>query len=983
MKIVFALSALAHRLSRPAIVFWTFPWLITLLVAGTIAQKYWGLYIAQKLFFSSFILWLGPIPLPGGYTVMGLIFVSLVCKFIAESKWSWQRAGIIITHLGVLVLLAGGILTALTSQEGYMTINEQDRSAIIQDYHARSLSIIKDGDVIGVIPFKELKEGRILGLEEGIPFNATIIETFINGQPQQRAPEETEQSGLTLQGPAQKIKMIPIKPDKQNENNHGGLTLSLRGTGTETDGLYLLTEIMPLYPQVEVKDHVYEFRFGKTQTALPFALALEDVTKESHPGMDMARAYRSSLVIHDQDTTWPAEISMNNPLRYRGYTFYQSSYIQRPDGETTVLSVVWNKGRLFPYIASLLVCVGLILHLVIQIKPRVLILVTALFLTIPFNPASANQPAASPDYDMEYFSMIPVLHEGRLKPMETFAAATLRKFSGSTHTGNMDSVSWLVEVLFDPANAAQRPVFVVRDTNLKHMLALPEASHHLYSFTQIAEALEPQAERLQKLAQIPTDKLDSQQKNLIILQKNIDEYMQIMRAFSLILPLAILPPDSLLNEQEKEALSKPYINYLDLQKFSARSQQELQKIIKRKGEDIATYSDKEKAVALFAWQMNMFAGSSEGNNFFRVIPVHQNQERLSPWAVLQEGQGTPATAALLEEWKNLGLAWLEGDSAAWQTQSRKLLQELVPDQEGSRLKTEKFYNLVNPFQTALVFYALALTFFIISLRISVPIWSKMALFSLNGGLIFHLGGMAARVMILQRPPVATLYESLLFVSFVSVLVGTLIELKRRDGSSGLLAAFAGLLILSVSLYFGSQSGDSLSMLVAVLNTNFWLATHVLIVTAGYGLCILTGLTAHAWLFIAKDRSGLFILMHRLALAGLLFTAVGTILGGIWADQSWGRFWGWDPKENGALLIVLWTIWLLHGRMAGQIKPVPYAVGLAMLNVVVALAWFGVNLLSVGLHSYGFISGVATGLLSFCLFEIILLAYLWKRKSSYA
>jgi len=114
---------------------------------------------------------------------------------------------------------------------------------------------------------------------------------------------------------------------------------------------------------------------------------------------------------------------------------------------------------------------------------------------------------------------------------------------------------------------------------------------------------------------------------------------------------------------------------------------------------------------------------------------------------------------------------------------------------------------------------------------------------------------------------------------------------------------------------------------------------------------------------------------------LFFCLFGTILGGIWADQSWGRFWGWDPKENGALFIVLWFLVLLHGRLAGILKMDGWALGHILTNVAVALSWFGVNLLNVGLHSYGFIKGVAWGLSVFCglelaffLFALIKLSY---------
>lgn len=963
-------AALSALLARPALMFWTLPWLMVLLVAGTVAQKYVGLYIAQKTFFSSFLFWWGPLPLPGGYSVTALIFLSLLAKFIGESRWCWQRAGIILTHFGALVLLAGGLLTAVTAREGFIVIDEGHESALVEDYHARVLTITKDGTEMFRMPQEALQEGRLLGLAEGLPFNVEIIDYMLNGTPQ---PRTAPQGKFPLRGAAAKVEMIPAQPEMQNENNHGALGVVIRGTGVDTDGQYLMTEIMPVYPQLDVKDHVYELRFGKATSTLPFALALSDVEKDTHPGGDMARAYRSTLTIKDGDTTWPAEISMNNPLRYRGYTFYQSSYMLHADAqESTVLSVVWNTGRLFPYIASALISLGLILHLLVSTRGRRAALVVLGLLSL-----SGGAQAA--DMDMNDFRMIPVLHEGRLKPLETFAQTTLRGFAGRDRLDGLSADQWLAELLFDPVTAAQRPTFLIRNRDLQQVLRLPAQPGALYTLGQISQGLAPQGARIETLMRTPPDKREARQKALLDIHQKITDYTQLMRSFSLVLPLAVTPPESLLNAQEKKFFAGQLPDYLTLRKFEERAQKKLQEIIRQRGEDLEKYSDDERAVALFAWQLQTLSTASTGNHLFRVIPVTWSaEERVSPWAVLQDGQGSPATAALLEQWQTLGMAWLKNDQAAWRASAQALRGTLSPART-NHFEAERLYNSANPFQWALALYVLAAGFMIMLARQYRPLYLWVGLWALIAGGLVHVAGLAARVYILARPPVGTLYESLLFVSLICVLAGGLLLWRRHDAFSGLAAALAGAVLLVVSLYFGALSGDSLSMLVAVLNTHFWLTTHVLIVTTGYGLAIIAALLAHAWLFRLQDRSGLFIAMHRMALAALLFTAVGTILGGIWADQSWGRFWGWDPKENGALLIVLWIVWLLHGRLAGQLKPLTYTVGIAALNMVVALAWFGVNLLSVGLHSYGFISGIAAGLTAFCVFESVIIAALALRR----
>jgi cytochrome c biogenesis factor len=103
---------------------------------------------------------------------------------------------------------------------------------------------------------------------------------------------------------------------------------------------------------------------------------------------------------------------------------------------------------------------------------------------------------------------------------------------------------------------------------------------------------------------------------------------------------------------------------------------------------------------------------------------------------------------------------------------------------------------------------------------------------------------------------------------------------------------------------------------------------------------------------------------------LLFAVFGTIMGGVWANDSWGRFWGWDPKENGALLICLWFLLILHARMGGYVREHGFMVLCILGAVVVSISWWGVNLLSVGLHSYGFTSGALLALVTFWCVEAV-------------
>ncbi|MEZ6021831.1 MAG: cytochrome c biogenesis protein CcsA, partial [Planctomycetota bacterium] len=167
-------------------------------------------------------------------------------------------------------------------------------------------------------------------------------------------------------------------------------------------------------------------------------------------------------------------------------------------------------------------------------------------------------------------------------------------------------------------------------------------------------------------------------------------------------------------------------------------------------------------------------------------------------------------------------------------------------------------------------------------------------------------------------------------------------------------------------------------LVAVLDTNFWLATHVTTINMGYAAGLLASILAHVYLFSAlfgkgrrdpKVLSNLYRMVYGVLAFSLLFSVVGTILGGVWANDSWGRFWGWDPKENGALMICLAELALVHARLGGYLKGFGMAVGTVLLGIVIAFSWWGVNLLNIGLHSYGFTEGVFGWLLLFIFSEL--------------
>jgi ABC-type transport system involved in cytochrome c biogenesis permease subunit len=239
-----------------------------------------------------------------------------------------------------------------------------------------------------------------------------------------------------------------------------------------------------------------------------------------------------------------------------------------------------------------------------------------------------------------------------------------------------------------------------------------------------------------------------------------------------------------------------------------------------------------------------------------------------------------------------------------------------------------------------------------------------------------------------RPPVTNLYSSAIFIGWGAIVLSVALELFYKNAIGTAIAAVTGFATLIIAHHL-SLSGDTLEMMRAVLDTNFWLATHVVIITLGYSATFLAGAIAIS--SILWRSSGTIPAATAASMRGMVYgvicfatlaSFVGTVLGGIWADQSWGRFWGWDPKENGALLIVLWNAMILHARWGGMIKDRGLMVMAVFGNVVTSWSWFGTNMLGIGLHSYGFTDSAFFWLSVFIVSQLaIMVIGVWESRRS--
>ena len=351
-------------LSKPIVMHYVMPALIIYLVIGTVAQKYIGLYEATKIFFASPILWLGFIPLPGLPILISLLFLNLAFKIMFKSPWNLKNSGIIITHIGAMLLLLGGVFTALFSNEGYIDLAQGQKKIFVTDYHNRVFAILNErGEEIQIFEHEKLKSGDIITIDN-TPIKLKIITSCRNCKIEKRTGDKSGYFGM-----AKHMILSNDKLKKLNEENMAGLVFEVSG-GEEDNGIYQVLENVPKLPKVTSGGNVYQLILRREQRKLPFFIELIEFKRDMHPGTSMAKSYSSRVRIYDGKLQWESLISMNAPLRYKGYTFFQSSFIATKNGDISVLAVVWNAGRTFPYISGILMSIGIIIHLFARRKTK-------------------------------------------------------------------------------------------------------------------------------------------------------------------------------------------------------------------------------------------------------------------------------------------------------------------------------------------------------------------------------------------------------------------------------------------------------------------------------------------------------------------------------------------------------------------------------------------------------------------------------------
>ncbi len=539
----------------------------------------------------------------------------------------------------------------------------------------------------------------------------------------------------------------------------------------------------------------------------------------------------------------------------------------------------------------------------VKIIPIVAVLLSLIVIARPVMPKHDSGL-----YDLDTLARLPVSAGGRTKPLDTVARNSLMIVS-DRQTATLDgkrrpAIRWLIDLVARPHEAGKYEVFRVDHPDVKSLIGAVNSDQKRFSFDHIFEhrqALSQQSALIENV----------ERKNMTVYQRQLSELFSHVNVYTSLrdwhTPYAV-PPLA-------------------------------------QGED---------------WR-----------------PLVQDLRAPHPEHEGHEAHPEPSAAAkrlgyILMAYQNQEPDRFNSELADYAT----MLDQQMPDIT-RKARFEVFFNQLQPFYQGTVLYVLAFLLVCGSLltaglkgSVISTAFARATVAVLVVTFILHTFGLAARVYMQGYAPVTNLYSSAVFLGWFCVAMGLFLEWLFKNGMGAALSAVIGFVTLIIA--HNLADGDTMNMMQAVLDSNFWLSTHVITVTIGYSATFLAGFLGIAYILMgvytpsltSERNKTLAKMMYGVIAFALLFSFVGTVLGGIWADQSWGRFWGWDPKENGAVLIVLMNALILHARWGGMVKARGVAVLAVFGNIVTAWSWFGTNMLGVGLHSYGFMDSAVMWMLLF-------------------
>lgn len=603
-------------------------------------------------------------------------------------------------------------------------------------------------------------------------------------------------------------------------------------------------------------------------------------------------------------------------------------------------------------------------------------------------------PRPEGEFHLQAFGRLPVLLNGRVQPFDSVGRNALLQIRGTAsvplvekksyefwkHPPKLRATEWLVEVMMKPEVADTRPIFLIHHPDLINELDLrgkgtEKSGLFYFAYQDLTNSLETIEREGRQAMGVEAQVRTAYQRQVAKLHHGLILYRRLKNS---------LQPEE---TRDFAAELRVFQQAVPPGLAAIKAQRAGQPFDKAAFDTLVGFLQPYDLMMRMAYPL--------------IVPPATAETSREDWrnmgqALFEAGVHGAEMPAAVNWLAAASTAYAQGKSAEFNAAVaayRGWLETNAP-LEVRKGSAEFFFNNLQAFLHALIMYVCA---FILAAgaMLTLRLWPngsetlrRSAFYITVLALIIHTAGLLFRMWLERRPPVTNLYSSAIFIGWAVVVLGVMLERVYRVGIGVATASLIGFvtLIIAHNLALG---GDTMEMMRAVLDSNFWLTTHVITITLGYAGMFVAGFLGIVYVLVglctpllglkltpqgvaetsivnsgSASTPGLTQTSNTISQAlsrmvygiicfAALFSFIGTVLGGIWADQSWGRFWGWDPKENGALLIVLWCAAILHARWCGWIRGRGLMNMAIFGNIVTVFSWFGVNMLGVGLHSYGF------------------------------
>ena len=572
---------------------------------------------------------------------------------------------------------------------------------------------------------------------------------------------------------------------------------------------------------------------------------------------------------------------------------------------------------------------------------------------------------------------LPIQDGGRIKPLSTYAGFSMlglhgarsMKIEGANGPVTVKPTAWMLDALFRPQLAIQLPTFRIDNSAALEAIGVKtRAKRDRYSYADIEPGRAKLGELAQSYQSIEAKKRDPIQNQIVDLAANFQSYESLLGYFSFARSGIVLrgsgksgAADTRANLSAMMATAPTFRQEIEKSKGDANAIEPHLRDLLEQVLEVSNYA--KFGLAMFP------PSDTASKSWFTAGNVIMD--------VMSGAAKDPDTSIEdIKLFENVVRASVDKEAdfrAALSAVHDRIAKRAEARGEYKRIGLEASYYRKNWFLYAMIFFLMgtisALGMWATGKSLAGKVFAWITTGSCLAGLAYCVIAIAKRCIIMQRPPVGNLYDTIIFIAASVVAFSLLIELLvRKRFALGIAPILGTLLIVLARRFELGDAKDHMDPLVAVLDSNFWLTIHVITITLGYSAGLLSAFLSAGYVLMRGlgldgGDQGLRRSLTRAVYGMLCFTLflslIGTVLGGIWANYSWGRFWGWDPKENGALLIVIWTLAILHARLGGYHREWTLHFASVFTAIVVTFSWWHVNFLGVGLHNYGFTAGKDT------------------------